>query len=165
VSRPMRNARANLVGGTSWIVVDADWQTVWRALTDFGAYTRIFPKTDSSRLVSRTGQVRVISMSQGNALIRVNYSLRAVLDPDQHEISFRVDRHRPHALRDGWGFFNLEPQGNRTLVSYGIVVDPGSGIVRNLFSGSLREQLLSVPKRLKRWIEGEGAHRYRVASR
>ncbi|MBI2892947.1 MAG: SRPBCC family protein [Deltaproteobacteria bacterium] len=162
VARPMRNARSSLVGGTSWIVVDADWRTVWRALTDFPAYTRIFPRTTSSRLVQRSGQVRIVAMSQGNSVVRVDYALRAVLAPAKREITFRVDRRRPHGLRDGWGFFNLEPkEGGKTLVSYGVVVDPGSPVVQGLFSRSMREQLLGVPKRLKRWIEGTGASRYR----
>lgn len=162
VARPMRNARSSLVGGTSWIVVNADWRTVWRALTDFAAYTRIFPRTTSSRLVQRNGQVRIVSLTQGNSLVRIDYSLRTVLDPAKREITFRVDPRRPHGLRDGWGFFNLEPkEGGKTLVSYGVVVDPGGPAVQSLFSRSMREQLLSVPKRLKLWIEGAGARRYR----
>lgn len=161
VARPMRQARSSQVGGTSWILVNADVDTVWRALTDFPAYSRFVPHAGQSRIVQRNGQVRIVSIEQGQGLIEVNYALRAVVDPAKKEIRFRIDHRRPHDVRDGWGFFHLDPRdGNRTLVSYGVVVEPGGALLAQLVGDALRDHALSIPRRLKRWVEGPGRPRY-----
>jgi ribosome-associated toxin RatA of RatAB toxin-antitoxin module len=160
VSRPMRNARANQVGGTSWILVNAHVDTVWRALTDFGSYARYLPSTERARLVERDGHVRFVAIEQGNSVIQVAYTLRTVVDPAKREVRFRVDHGRPHEVRDGWGFIHLEPREGRTLISYGVVIDPGSSLLAPLVRDTIRDHVLTVPRRIKRWVEGAGRQRY-----
>lgn len=161
VSRPLRNARSTQVGGTSWILVNADADTVWRALTDFSQYSRFVPSAGRSRIIQRNGDVRIVGMQQESGLIQVNYALRTVLDPSKREIRFRVDRRRPRDVRDGWGFFRLEPRADgRTLVSYGAVVEPGNAVLAAVMGDALRDHVLSIPRRLKRWVEGPGRARY-----
>ena len=40
----------------------------------------------------------------------------------------------------------------RTLVTYGVLVDIGPGLVRELFEEQLRGLMLSVPQRLQRYF-------------
>lgn len=161
VSRPLRNARSSQVGGTSWILVNADVDTVWRALTDFSAYPRFVPSGRHARIIQRNGDVRIVGMEQESGLIAVSYALRTVLDPAKREIRFRIDRRRAHDVRDGWGFFRLEQRDDgRTLVSYGAVLEPGGAILAAIMGDALRDHVLSIPRRLKRWVEGPGRPRY-----
>lgn len=162
VSRPLRNARSSQVGGTSWILVNADADTVWRALTDFSQYNRFVPSAGRSRIIQRNGDVRIVGMQQASGIIEVSYALRTVLDPAKREIRFRIDRRRPRDVHDGWGFFKLEPRADgRTLVSYGAVIEPGGAILAAIVGDALREHVLSIPRRLKRWVEGPaGRARY-----
>lgn len=161
VSRPLRNARSNQVGGASWILVNADVDTVWRALTDFSSYRRFIPAAQRSRTIQRNGDVRIISMRQESGIVQVDYALRAVIDTPKREIRFRVDHRRPHEVRDGWGFFKIEPrEDGRTLVSYGVVVEPGGSLIAAVVGDTLRDRVLAIPRRLKRWVEGPGRPRY-----
>lgn len=161
VSRPLRNARSSQVGGTSWILVNADAETVWRALTDFSQYSRFVPSAGRSRIIQRNGDVRIVSMQQASGLLEVNYALRTVVDTAKREIRFRIDRRRPRDVRDGWGFFKVEPRADgRTLVSYGAVVEPGGAVLAAVMGDALRDHVLSIPRRLKRWVEGPGRTRY-----
>jgi len=158
---PLRNARSSQVGGTSWILVNADLDTVWRALTDFSAYRRFIPAARRSRTIQRAGDVRILSMRQESGLVQVDYALRVVTDTAKREIRFRVDHRRPHEVRDGWGFFKIEPrEDGRTLLSYGVVVEPGGSLLAAVVGDALRDRVLSIPKRLKRWVEGPGRPRY-----
>ncbi len=149
------------MGGTSWILVNADAETVWRALTDFSQYSRFVPSAGRSRILQRNGDVRIVSMRQASGLLEVNYALRTVVDSAKREIRFRVDRRRPRDVRDGWGFFKVEPRADgRTLVSYGAVVEPGGAVLAAVMGDALRDHVLSIPRRLKRWVEGPGRNRY-----
>jgi ribosome-associated toxin RatA of RatAB toxin-antitoxin module len=161
VSRPLRNARSDQVGGTAWILVNADVDTVWRAITDFSSYRRFVPAAQRSRTLQKNGDVRIVSMRQESGLIQVDYALRFVLDNRKREVRFRIDHRRPHEVRDGWGFFKVEPrEDGRTLVSYGVVVEPGSSVLAAIVGDELRDRVLSIPRRLKRWVEGPGRPRY-----
>ena len=161
VSRPLRNARSDQVGGTAWILVNADVDTVWRAITDFSSYRRFVPAAQRSRTLQRNGDVRVVSMRQESGLISVDYALRFVTDSDKREVRFRIDHRRPHEVRDGWGFFRAEARRDgRTLVSSGAVIEPGSSLLAAVVGDVLRDRVLSIPRRLKRWVEGPGRPRY-----
>jgi hypothetical protein len=162
VSRPLRNARSTQVGGTSWILVNADVDTVWRALTDFSHYGRFVPAAGRARILQKNGDVRIVGMQQESGLVTVSYALRTVLDPARREIRFRVDRRRPRDVHDGWGYFKLEPRADgRTLVTYGAVVEPGGAVLAAVMGDALRDHLLNIPRRLKRWVEGrQGRTRY-----
>jgi hypothetical protein len=61
-----------------------------------------------------------------------------------------MDPARAHDIEDVWGFFRAEPMGDgRTLVTYGILIDMGDGILRDMFEGRVRELALEVPDRVR----------------
>jgi hypothetical protein len=80
------------------------------------------------------------------------YTVRLDFHASRREIDFRINDPRD-SVRDGWGFFRLEPHGaGRTLVAYGAAVDPG-GIVRTLFADRVRRRILGLPTGVKRYVE------------
>jgi hypothetical protein len=62
---------------------------------------------------------------------------------------FWLDPSADNALEDAWGFIRLTPLPNgRTLVTYGLLFDLGSGVIRALFEGKIRKAALEYPRRL-----------------
>jgi hypothetical protein len=76
-------------------------------------------------------------------------------------VVFRVDHSQPHDIRAGWGFMRVRPfKGNRTLVSFGALVDIGDGVFVSIIRPAIRRDLLRIPFYFKRHLEGEGHMRY-----
>ena len=51
------------------------------------------------------------------------------LDVAWDDITFELDRRRPHDVDAAWGFWNLRPyRDGRVLVTYGVMADFGGGI-------------------------------------
>ena len=44
-------------------------------------------------------------------------------------LEFHLDASRPHDIRSGRGFLSLSPYRGGTIVSWGMLVDPGAGVV------------------------------------
>ena len=158
-----RRGQLRLIGGSAWQVVDQPAQSTWGALCDEHAYTSILPATEDARVVSHRPGERVMRIRHSAGLVRVQYYLRMTFDHDHRDIAFRLDRQRPNDLRAAWGFIRVQPyEGSptRSLVSYGVMADPGGGV----FGGVLREQihqwLMQVPHTIRNYMHGRGAHRY-----
>jgi carbon monoxide dehydrogenase subunit G len=151
VSRPVAHGGRNLVGGNSWIVVDAPVAEVWRALSSPNRYARIWPTVERVRVLSRSPNQAVVHVRQRAGLATPEFVLRLDFKEGSREVDFRVSRSGD--VRAGWGFFRLEPQGARTLVAYGAVIDRASGFVRALFEDRLRRRLLDMPTGVKRYVE------------
>lgn len=165
------------VGGITYTVVDASTAELSAMLEDVGTYRRVLPRTKRARLVGVEGKDMLIELAQGNALLEAEYTLRvrpvvaaavpsiapptsgASLPPREgtREFRFWLDGSRPHGIDDAWGFFRLEPIPGpggdaRVLLTYGVLVDVGPGLVRDLFEERLRAALLSVPQLVRRYV-------------
>jgi hypothetical protein len=72
-------------------------------------------------------------------------------------VVFRVDHSKPHDIRAGWGFIRIRPyKDNRTLVSFGALVDIGDGVFVSIARPAVRRDLLKIPHFLKQHLEGNG---------
>ncbi|MCL2725925.1 MAG: hypothetical protein FWD69_15985 [Polyangiaceae bacterium] len=149
------------VGGLTYTVVDTSVAELTSVIEDVSAYRRVLPRTKQARLVGVDGPDRLVEVVQGNALVEASYTLRirteAAAPSGRREFRFWLDPSRPHGIDDAWGFFRLEPfighHGEpRVLLTYGVVVDIGSGIVRDLFEERIRSALLSVPQLVRRYV-------------
>src|SRR5690606_5173265 len=94
-------------------------------------------------------------LAQGNALMEAEYTIR--VRRTRNEARFWLDPSRPHGIDDAWGFFRYQPfvgaNGEpRVLLTYGVLVDMGPGIVRELFEERVRAALLSVPQLVRREV-------------
>jgi hypothetical protein len=155
------------IGGLTYTIVDATAFELASVLEDVGAYRWVLPRTKQARLVEESHGDKFVEVVQGNALVEAAYTLRvrrATAAPESargagatREIRFWLDLSRPHGIDDAWGFFRVEPfigaNGQpRVLLTYGVLVDMGPGIVRDLFEERVRGALLSVPQLVRRYV-------------
>src|SRR4029079_18004815 len=145
--------------------VDRPPEELAAVLEDVRTYRQVLPRTKQARLVGENGSDFFVELRQGNSLVEAKYTLRARKDAAHHEVRFWLDKSRPHGIADAWGFFRYEavprsalgadPVASgppRTLLTYGILVDVGPGLVRELFEERLRALMLSVPQLVQRYV-------------
>ena len=147
------------VGGLTYAVLDASVSELQEIFEDVASYRHVLPRTKRATLVARAGQDDLVELRQGNAMIDARYTLRVRHEPWRREVHFWLVPSRPHDVRDAWGYFHVDPvpptegaPGPRSLVTYGVLVDLGPGLVRDLFEERLRTVLLSTPDILRRYI-------------
>ena len=150
------------IGGVSYIVIDASPEQVTAALDDVRTYRQILPNTRSVRWIglTRKGDT-LVELEQGNAIAHGKYTVRVRREPGPSEspastYRFWLDQRYFHDLADANGFFHLEPRGDKTLLTYLVMVDLGPGIFGRLFEGKIRRAALSTPALVKSYVE---AHR------
>ncbi len=162
-STSQRRGQLRLIGGSAWRVVDQPVEVTWRALLDEGAYAQMLPATEEARVVSRRPGERVMRIRHVVGFVRVTYHLRFTYDHPHHDIAFRLDRQRHNDLRAAWGFIRVQPfEGSttRTLISYGVMADTGSGVLSGVLRPQIHDSLLRVPSTIRSYLHGAGAHRY-----
>lgn len=143
------------IGGITYTVVDASAAEVGNLLDDVESLRRVLPRTKRARVVGTSGGDQLLELVQGNAVMEAEYTLR--IRRGQREVRFWLDPSRPHGIDDAWGFFRYEPfiapsGEERVLLTYGVLVDMGPGIVRDLFEERVRAALLSVPQLVRRQV-------------
>jgi len=136
------------VGGVSYVILDGAADEVARLLADVNVWKRVLPKTRSARFVGTVGRDVLLELTNGTLFLEATYTMR--LRGEADGVKFWLDRARHHDVEDAWGFLRVEPMtGGRSLVAYGVLIDVGSGVARDLFEGPVRELAMSVPDRLR----------------
>jgi hypothetical protein len=143
------------IGGITYTVVDASAAEVAAVIENVESLRRVLPRTKRARVVGTIGGDQLVELAQGNSLMEAEYTIR--VRHSRNEARFWLDPSRPHGIDDAWGFFRYEPfigpgGDERVLLTYGVLVDVGPGIVRSLFEERLRTALLSVPQLLRRQV-------------
>jgi hypothetical protein len=142
-----RGAR-RYVGGVTYTIMDATQGDLGAVLDDVNAWRRFLPKTRDAQRVGSAGADPLVQITHGSALVQVLYTLR--VHRDEHGVRFWMDPRRPHDIEDAWGFFRTEPLADgRTLVTYGILIDMGDGILRDMFEDRVKELALEVPEHVR----------------
>lgn len=141
------------VGGVTYTLLDAPVGEIAAILESPDALRRVLPKTKTAELVGRRGGDALIELVQGTSLVETTYTIR--MRRSANESRFWLEPSLPHGIDDAWGFFRYEPvltpTGEpRVLLTYGVLVDVGPGLVRDLFEERLRAALLSVPRLVQR---------------
>lgn len=168
VERPLSQRRGSLelMGGTSYQVIDAAPDVVWRGLLDTKQYHHMMPQVLEARLVRASASQRTVFVRQGAGPIEANYFLKLSIHEQQHDITFTIDDQRPHDLRAAWGFYTVRSydEGRKTLLAYGVMADIGSGMVVSLVRGQVHAWMLKVPWTIKRFVEGRGKKLYEAGT-
>ena len=143
------------VGGITYTVVDASSAEVAAIFDNVELLRRVLPRTKRARVVGSSGGDQLLELAQGNAVMEAEYTVR--LRRGRNQVRFWLDPSRPHGIDDAWGFFRYEPfigasGEERVLLTYGVLVDVGPGIVRELFEERLRTALMSVPQLVRRQV-------------
>jgi hypothetical protein len=158
--------RHRYVGGVTYTVIRATVDEVESIFRDVESYRHMLPRTKRARVVGQRGGDRFVELTQGNALLEASYTLRIRLDPGARVVRFWLDPSRPHGIEDAWGFFRYEAlphdparphDDGRVLVTYGVLVDLGPGLVRELFEERLRAMMLSVPQKVRQYLAERGS--------
>ena len=149
------------VGGVTYTIIDATPGELLGLFEDVSAYKQVLPRTKQARLIGMNDGDRFVELRQGNSMVETSYTIRVHQEPDTHGpgtiFRFWLDRTKPHGIEDAWGYFRLEPVADgptgapRVLLTYGILVDIGPGLVRDLFEEPLREMALTVPQRVREY--------------
>lgn len=158
---------ARYIGGVTYTILEASAGETTALLEDVASYRQVLPRTKRVRLVSvEPNGDRLVELVQGNSLVEATYTLRVRQYGEdaarRREVRFWLEPSRPHEIDDAWGYFRVEPVigpsgEQRALLTYAILVDIGSGIVRELFEERVRTALLSVPQLVRRYV-AEGRH-------
>jgi hypothetical protein len=152
----------HLMGGSSWQLIDARPSVVFRALMDTHKYTHMLPAVTNSQLLDEAEGTRVVRLEHKRGPVGLSYEVRARFYPERGDITFTLERAPTGAPRAAWGFFSVRPYGrDLTLLSYGVMADPGDGILVGLLRGVVQEWMLQVPRQVKKYVEShEGRARY-----
>ncbi|HXX69975.1 MAG TPA: hypothetical protein VEK07_22535 [Polyangiaceae bacterium] len=141
------------VGGVAYALVDAPADQIANLAANTEIWRRILPRVRSAHRVGTAGGDALVEINQGTALISATYTLR--VRREGGEIRFWMDTHRPHDIEDAWGFLRAQPHDDgRALVTYGILIDIGPGILRDMFEDRVRIAALSVLDRLRGVVMG-----------
>ncbi len=158
--REERRGNLLLIGGTSFQVVNAPADTVWRAIRDTQAYRHYLPRVDRVRVVGTTGQTETVRISHRQGPLEAAYHLRLTFSDNLKTAQFRVDPARHNDIREGWGYLRVQPYGrNRSMVTWAILADVGSGIAVGLMRAEVREWILQVPRLMRDYL-GWARRRY-----
>jgi len=136
------------VGGVTYALVDGDADEVARLFDSVDAWKRVLPQIRSTRAVGTAGDDPLIEVTHGNALLQVAYTMR--VHRDARTARFRMEPRRRHDIEDVWGFLRADPLADgRTILTYGVLIDMGPGLLRDLFEDRVRETALTVPDRIR----------------
>jgi carbon monoxide dehydrogenase subunit G len=142
-----------LYGGASWQRVEAPIEDVWQLATDASALTRLIPSLDGARVVQDRDGERLIEMHHSYGLGEARYHIVMRIDPSDHAMQFHLDPSRPHDIRSGNGHMRLSRYRGGTIVEWGMLIDPGGGVVMELFGPMLGEWLLLPPRCMRDEVE------------
>lgn len=141
-------------GGTSYQVIAAPLNEVWRAISDPRRYTEMLPQVRSARQVGQVGSARAVALRHRRGPVDVSYVMNFLFEAGTHTVLFNLDETRPHDIRTGWGFIRLARRGSdHTLVSFGAMVGIDSGVVSAGLRPTLQEWILKVPLTMKWYID------------
>jgi hypothetical protein len=158
----VRQGMHRLVGGVSYTVVDWRPDDVAALIYDVGLWKRLIPRVYEFRRISNVGNDPRVEVHNGNSFISVSYSMR--IRREGRVVRFWMDPTLPHDIQDVWGFFRPEqlPDG-RTLITFGILIDLGDGMIRDLFEDAVRELALGIPDNVRTVIAERTARGRRAA--
>lgn len=144
-----------LVGGVSYTLAPGTPDEVLALVHDVSKWKDLLPRTKSATVVGAKGPDSFVEVTQGSGLVTAKYTLR--LRRGRDTVRFWLDPSRPHAIDDAWGFFRVEeasPAADgtpRTLLTFGILVDTGPGLVRSFYEDRLRAAMFRVPQIVRQY--------------
>jgi hypothetical protein len=156
VTRPVefQHDGGRYVGGVAYQIVHAPVDEVEAALRDPDALRDMLPRTKNVTLVDEQEARRRLSFRQGNDFVEAEYTVVVEDRPAQGEMRFWLDPTAPHDIDDVWGFFRVSRlDESRTLITVGVALDVGPGVVRLLFEKRIQDLILSTPERMKHALE------------
>ncbi len=161
-TQSLTKGTAHYVGGVTYTIVDASADQLPALLSNVETLKRVLPRTRSAIRVGAVDGDELIQVTQGTALLQGTYTIR--MHRDAHELRFWMDPGRSHDIADAWGFLRATPlDDGRALLTYGVLVDLGPGLLRDLFEVRVRDLALSVADRVRGFVLQRNAAGLRAA--
>jgi hypothetical protein len=159
----VRQGSRRYVGGVAYSIVDWTPAEVTSLLYDVSLWKRFIPMSRRVARIASAGDDPRVEVSHGNAFINVKYSMR--VKREGRIVRFWMDPTLPHDIEDVWGFFRPEPLADgRTLITFGILIDLGDGMLRDLFEDRVRElAVVEIPNNVRTVISERTARGQRAA--
>jgi hypothetical protein len=161
------SGKDSTVGGTSFMMVNALPETVWKATTDIEAWPHIYPYTYSAEPLTRHANATSVRLRLGVKLLQANIYMTVVTDQASFEMSTRLNKQLSSPLaKDMRSTMKLLPQpGGKTLIVYSCVTDVSLGPIVAMLGRTVIQDmenvLLRLPKLLKQYVEGPSGNKYR----
>ncbi|MBN2343692.1 MAG: SRPBCC family protein [Deltaproteobacteria bacterium] len=159
------SGKKGFYGGSGYALIDASVDEVWKVLTDWSAYPKMFPNTEVCEQISKKGNKTLLKMKIGHPVVNVRYHVETTADPEKKSLHFQLLSQYPHDIDSLTGYWRLFPQsGGRTLAAYVVSVKAPPGIVSiagdDLANRAIKA-LLKIPGDIKRWIDGPHGKKYK----
>lgn len=157
VTRRVTEKRGSLrlIGGSSWQLIDAPPEALYRALLETRFYPRMLPAVSGAKLISAEPTQRRVRIDHKKGPLGVSYRLALTLDPVRRDITFKLNDRLDSGMRAAWGFLTVHPYGaSQSLLAYGVMADPGDGLLVSIVRGMIHDWLMKVPWQVKRFVEG-----------
>ncbi len=136
-------------GGTAVALLEADVETVWRILTDFGHYAGLFPRLRESEVINQEGARARVRFHVAVGLFNFRFTVAQDVSWGERRIQWRLDRSQTNDLfHDTWGYWQLDlAAGGQVLVTYAM----GSQTVLPAFltRGSEQDSVVKTMSALK----------------
>jgi hypothetical protein len=168
VMRPLPGSGKNsMIAGVSFALINAPREVVWRAFRDLSAWPVIFYNTHEARQLGAADRKSTVQVKVGNRYISFDFFLTLLSDKEKWSFSYAIDKTKPHEIEDTRGKLQLvEQPGGRTLVIFSTYVKVPFGLLIKIMGDEVLEwiehRLLSVPTRLKEWVEDPTGDKYRA---
>lgn len=142
------------VGGVAYQLVRATPAQVLGSLEHSHNLEHVFPVTKEVTEVARRQGVKSLRVTHGKGFVTVAYTVDVTRDDEAYR--FWMDGEQHHDIRDVWGYLRVTPYDDeRSLITVGVALDLGPGIVRTLFESSVRDGMLSTAGRIRTFVEEE----------
>jgi hypothetical protein len=143
-----------LIGGASWQLIKAKPDVVFQALLDTPRYDRMLPTVSRASLVSEQPTLRRVKLEHKKGPIGIAYRIALSIDAGHRDITFKLNDRLESGMRAAWGYLTVTPYGHdKSLLSYGVMADPGDGLLVGLVRSVIQDWLLRVPEQVKKHIE------------
>ena len=146
------------VGGLSFMLVHAPPAVVIRTIFSTEAALEWMPETLSAQTVESSEGYLLVRFEQGEKPFVATHTLH--FWRDDLAIRWKLDPRQHHDIADAWGFLSATAYGDdRSLVTLGILIDLGDGVVRAFAEPDIQRTVLGTPETIKGYVEARYAPR------
>lgn len=142
------------VGGLSYQRVASRPSRVVERLQHVEALRAVLPRVIAARRLSAPSDQHRFELVQGTSLYSARYSVIALRPkPGATELRFWLDPREEHEIDDVWGFFRAQAFHGGSMISVGVALNLGEGIIRWLFEDRIVDVMLDMPRRIRDFVD------------
>jgi hypothetical protein len=145
-------------GGIAYAVLSAPVAEVAAVLADPSTYGSIVPMTLEARVLWQKDRETSVYFRQGGRHGSAAYTL-LVRRESLGLFRFWLDPRQPHEIADLWGYFRVQPWGpGASLLTYAALLRLDFGLVKLLFSETIRRVALGTPAAVRAYVDAHRGH-------